>query len=378
MSQRARAGSGCTVAAFCRTMEAIAPTGLAQDWDNVGLLAGDLRGTIRRVLACIDLTTAVVQEAVKAGADLVLAYHPPIFKPISAIRADSTETDAVVHECIRNDLAIYATHTALDAADGGTNDVIAALCGAEPTSPLEYVDEPDTNACKLVIFVPQDHLEKVAEATFVAGAGRIGDYTRCSYRTTGRGTFLGGQATHPTIGQRGRMEFVEETRLETVVPSRNLPAVVQAMIDAHPYEEPAFDIYPLQSKPAGGIGRRGTLPRPTTLLKLARKLKRATRAACVQTIGSSDRKVDRVVIVVGAAGSLPFRGALRATDVVITGEIRHHDALAIERHGCSAIALGHWASERPVLAPLCKRLMERLPGVAVRASEADRDPCRSV
>ena len=366
------------VADVCSAMETIAPTGLAQSWDNVGLLAGDPKAVVRRALACIDLTPPVVEEAIKKKIDLLLAYHPPIFKPVSSLRADSRGTDAAVFRCIRNGIAIYATHTALDAAKGGTNDVIASLCGIKQTEPLEYVDDPSVDECKLVVFVPADQLEKIADAMFNAGAGHIGDYGRCSYRTTGQGTFLGGEATSPSIGKRGRIEYVDEVRLETIVPSKALPGVVSAMIKAHSYEEPAFDIYPLKPRPVRGIGRVGSLPRAVTLRSLARRLKRATQAACVQIVGPSDRMIERAAIVVGAAGGLPLRTPLSLSDVVITGEIRHHDALAIQRTGSTAIALGHWASERPVLANLAKRLQEEVPGLHANISSADVDPFHPV
>jgi len=364
----------CTVAEVAAAMERLAPTGLAQSWDNVGLLAGDPAAAVRRVLTCIDLTHPVVDEAIEGEAEFIVAYHPPIFKPIRSLRADSAGTDAVVHRCIRHGLAIYAAHTALDAAEGGTNDVIADLCGAREVEPLEYVDAPGGGECKLVVFVPPAQSEAIAEAMFAAGAGRIGDYTRCGFRVLGRGSFFGDAAANPTVGERGRMEFVDEIRLETVVPAKRLPPVVAAMLKAHPYEEPAFDVYPLQGKPTGGIGRIARLLKPSSLSNLARRLKRATDATSVQIVGPSDRLVSRAIVVVGAAGSLPFRIALTPSDVIVTGEIRHHDALTIARLGCTAIALGHWASERPVLASLAARLSSMLGGVDVQVSAADRDP----
>lgn len=370
--------TSATVARLCEVMESLAPTGLAQSWDNVGLLAGDGQAPANRVLACIDLTSAVVDEAVSGKADLILTYHPPIFKPISSLRADSNGPDAAVYRCIRNGIAIYATHTALDAADGGTNDVLASLCGIKITRPIEYVDRPGPSECKLVVTVSPRAVERVSNALFEAGAGHIGDYSRCSYRIAGEGTFFGGESTRPAVGAQGRMEHVEETRLEVVVESGVLPAVVAAMIKAHPYEEPAFDIYPLKPRPVRGIGRYGRLTRPTLLHKLARKLKRDTGAATVQSVGPPDRTIDRAVVVAGAAGSLPFRIPLTPNDVIITGEIRHHDALAIQRLGCTAIALGHWASERPVLNSLADRLRHALPGVSVDLSAADLDPFESV
>ncbi len=378
MNKQSQTRASCTVADVCTTMEAIAPTGLAQTWDNVGLLAGDRQSPIRRVLTCIDLTAAVVGEALREKVDLILAYHPPIFKPISSLQADSTGTDAVVFECIRNGVAIYAVHTALDAADGGTNDVIASLCNIKNTEPLEWVDQPAVDECKLVVFVPTDRLNDVSDAMFGAGAGHIGDYSHCSYRTAGEGTFFGGETTKPAVGRQGCMETVDETRLETIVPTNVLPAVVTTMVKAHPYEEPAFDIYPLKPKPVRGIGRVGKLPRPITLRGLARNLKRTTQALCVQVVGPQDRSVTRAVIIVGAAGDMPLRIPLALNDVIITGEIRHHDALAIQRRGCTAIALGHWASERPVLAPLAKRLQAALPRITVSVSESDEDPFRAL
>jgi dinuclear metal center YbgI/SA1388 family protein len=367
----------CTVADFVSAMDAIAPTNLAQDWDNVGLIAGDPSAALERVLLCIDLTGTVVDEAVRRQVDLVMAYHPPIFKPMSSLRADSTGTDSLVFRCISSGIAIYSTHTALDAADGGTNDTIAAFCGVRQTEPLEYVDDPNRGSerrreFKLVVFVPHEEVDRVADAMFEAGAGHIGNYSRCSYRLRGQGTFLGGESTNPTRGRKGRLEDADEVRLETVVPGQKLAAVVGAMVEAHSYEEPAFDIYPLKPRPVWGIGRVGALPEPVSLAKLARKLKGSTVATSVQIVGCGDRMVDRAIVVVGAAGSLPFRMNLTGRDVIVTGEMRHHDALAVERLGCSAITLGHWASERPTLAMLSEKL-ERVLGVSIQVSEVDCD-----
>ena len=355
-------------------MEAIAPTGLAQSWDNVGLLAGDTTAPLRRVMLAIDLTRAVLEEARRFRADLLLAYHSPIFKPVSSLRTPGGGMDALVFECIRHGIAIYSTHTALDAASGGTNDVLASLCGAKQTGPLEYVDAPGRSECKLVVFVPEDHVDRIASSMFGAGAGRIGNYECCSFRAAGTGTFFGTESTTPAIGKKGRLESVGEVRLESIVPNSRLPDVVTAVRSAHPYEEPAFDIYPLKPSPVRGIGRVGRLVKPASLQSLARRLQIATRAENVQVVGNWKQRIDRVVVVAGAAGTLPFQTALTLFDAIITGEIRHHDALAIRRIGCSAVALGHWASERPVLAPLEAQLREHFKGLSIRVSRKDVDP----
>ena len=367
-----------TLRDVCGAFQTIAPLELAQSWDNVGLLAGDENRPIHKLLLCIDLTPPVAVEAIKGGYDLVLAYHPPIFKPISRLTAACAGPEAAVFRLISAGIAVYTMHTALDAADGGTNDVLAAMCGAAHTEPLEYVDRPGETELKFVTFVPPENLDAVADALAAAGAGRIGEYARCSYRLEGYGTFQGSDATNPAIGQAGVFERVNETRIEMVCPASRLPAVTAALRAAHPYEEPAFDIYPLKPPPIRGIGRIGTLQRPTTLAQLAKKLKRAAQANCVQIVGDGERNVARVICVVGAAGSLPFRTRLRPDDVIVTGEIRHHDALTILRKGCTAIAMNHWTSERPALKTIATRVTAILPKLVATVSNADCEPFRPV
>ncbi|MHC5110724.1 MAG: Nif3-like dinuclear metal center hexameric protein [Planctomycetota bacterium] len=362
-----------TVGDFVRFMNEVAPEKLAQPWDNIGLLAGDAGSSLRRALFCIDLTEPVAKEAARRKCDLVMAYHPPIFKPVSRLVAGANSPAASVFGCIRDGIAIYSTHTALDAAAGGTNDVLAELCGLTSVDSLEIADSAEPAQCKLVVFVPVSSIDGVANAMFAAGAGRIGEYEQCSFRAEGTGTFKGGDSTSPAVGTRGRFETVAETRLEVVLQKRQLAAVVRALIAAHPYEEPAFDIYPLLTPPARGIGRIGALPPGTELKKLARQLKRKSRAVTVQLVGDPETTLKRAIIVAGAGGSLPFKAVLGPGDVVITGEIRHHDALAVDRHGACAIALNHWSSERPTLGRLAEQLEASLKGVRALVSEEDRE-----
>jgi hypothetical protein len=231
--------------------------------------------------------------------------------------------------------------------------------------------------------VPPSHLEEMAEALFAAGAGVIGGYSECSFRLSGYGTFRGGESTNPVVGEKGRLERVEEVRLEVVFPTGRLNEIVAAIRRAHPYEEPAYDIYPLEAPPSSrlGQGRIGRFPRPVRVGELARSLRRRTQAATAAIVGNPNVVVERGIVCAGAAGEMPFEGpgerACRPGDVVITGEIRHHEALRYDRYGAAAIALGHWASERPVLAPLAEKLRELLPGVMVMVSQADGDPFRS-
>lgn len=368
-----------TIQNLVAALEEIAPTKFAADWDNVGLLVGEASWRIKRVLLTIDLTTEVAQEAVTRECQAIVCYHPPIFKPVRKMVLDHRRQEGLAAIALATRIAIYSPHTALDAAPGGTNDVIAELCGLKNAKPLLPADDPDKKF-KLVTFVPPKDLEKVADALYDAGAGVIGEYTHCSYQLRGMGTFFGNESSNPTVGRRGRLEAVDEVRLEVVCPASKIESAIAALRSAHPYEEPAFDVYMLyaSAKPEWGMGRTGTLPQPRKVGELCKELSRKTGANSATLVGDPKTRVDRVIIVVGSAGDLPFPQIGRSSDasrtVVITGEIRHHDALAYERHGACAIALGHWASERPVLKPLAQRLKKLLPSIDFHVANKDKDP----
>lgn len=363
-----------TIGGVSDALDRIAPPALAQPWDNVGLLAGDRSAGCSRVLLCIDLTPPVLDEAIAAKTDLVVAYHPLIFQAIKRLTAQSNGTDAIAFRAIRAGIAIYSPHTALDAAPGGTNDVIASFCGLTQVQPFEYVGST-ARQFKLVTFVPAEQLETLASALFTAGAGHIGEYEQCSFRLSGEGTFFGSQTTQPRIGERGRLERVAETRLEVIVSERRLPEVIAALRGAHPYEEPAFDTYPLEPAPVPGIGRVGQLPEGTKLGGLAAQLTARTQSRVTALVGDRERTVRTAAICVGATGRLPLeKWRSAASDVIITGEMSHHDALTLLRRGQSAIALGHWESERPALTDLRARLAAELPGIEIVLSAADRGP----
>jgi dinuclear metal center YbgI/SA1388 family protein len=367
-----------TVGEIAAAMDRIAPPSLAQSWDNVGLLIGDRAAECYRVFLCIDLTPAVLDEAIAKQCSMVVAYHPLIFRPISRLLADSGGTEAIAHKAIAHGIAVYSPHTALDAAPGGTNDVLAGLCGLKEVEPFEYIGS-ELEEYKLVTFVPIEHLDSVSAALFAAGAGRIGEYEQCSYRLAGEGTFFGTESTNPQWGRRGRLEKVAEIRIEMVVSAKVLPEAVAALRNSHPYEEPAFDVYPLVDEPKTGIGRVGSLPRATTLGKLASSLKKVTGSRVATIVGAPGTRVRRAAVCVGAAGRLPLeKPRSRDCDVIITGEIRHHDALTILRRHLTAIALGHWESERPMLRPLAGRLAADVLGIETVIGRKDAGPFRSV
>jgi dinuclear metal center YbgI/SA1388 family protein len=353
-------------------MEEWAPTSAAEPWDNVGLLVGNPEADVTRVLLTIDFTAEVAEEAFAAGVDLVIAYHPPIFEGLKRLGPSSD-----VFRAIERQVAIYSPHTALDVAAGGTNDVLADVVGLEARVPLRADAAKDADY-KLVTFVPAEHLDEVSRALFEAGAGRIGRYSSCSFRAPGTGTFFGEEGASPTVGQAGRLEHAAEIRLETVVPIARVGDVVRALRSSHPYEEPAFDLLRLASAPpssAGGMGRVGDLPVPVARAEILARVKRGLGLTSVLIAGPTEGEATRVAVCAGACGTL-YKEALRErADVYVTGEMRHHDALAASSRGMLVIAALHSNSERKTLARVGERLRSKLGAVLeITLSAADRDP----
>jgi dinuclear metal center YbgI/SA1388 family protein len=352
-------------------METIVPPAYAEAWDNVGLLVGDPTQSCKRVLLTIDYTEAVALEARKNRCDAVIAYHPPIFDGLKRVTAERT---SLVFEAIRHGVAIYSPHTALDVAEGGTNDVLADAIGLWQREPLRVM-ETKSSRYKLVVFVPEKDVGKVSDALFAAGAGEIGKYSSCSFRSPGTGTFFGEAGSHPRAGKSGRLETVAEVRLETVVPISKLSDVLAALRASHPYEEPAFDLNQLAALPEGlGQGRIGTFASAASMTELLARIKRKLGLEFLLVNGSGGKRIRKVAICAGSGGDLLDDAISQSAQVFLTGELRHHDALKAERAGMNVICTLHSNSERGVLKSLKIRLEEKLPGVRFMLSRKDRDP----
>jgi dinuclear metal center YbgI/SA1388 family protein len=349
-------------------LEQIAPTRHAESWDNVGLLAGDPDQPVRKAILTIDYTRAVAAEAQAEGCDLVIAYHPPIFDPLKRLVAGS-----IVFDAIRRGVAIYSPHTALDVADGGTNDMLADILGLQDRQPLRPTEARDREY-KLITFVPHEHLERVSQALFDAGAGRIGSYSHCSFRSPGTGTFFGEAGTNPAVGQSGRLETAEEVRIETIVPIQSLAPVLQALRQAHPYETPAFDLVRLAAAPEGiGQGRIGrTEKRDRT--SFLDHIKRELGLDRLLVAGPTDGVVERAACCAGACGNLLDDAIRQNADLYLTGEMRHHDALKAAAAGMTVVCTLHSHSERKVLPRLADRLRALLPDLQTHLSRRDADP----
>ncbi len=362
-------------------LETLAPRALAEPWDNVGLLVAPARARrVGRVWLTIDLTDAVMDEAASAKAGLIVAYHPPIFSPLTRLTAGDPKQRLVLR-AIETRMAIYSPHTALDAAEGGVGDWLCEGLGAGEAVPIHQADEPPAGeACKVVVFVPRREVDRLRQAMAAAGAGRIGDYSHCSYQLQGHGTFLGGASTNPTVGRRGVLETAEEVRLEMPCSTRALPAVARAIRQVHCYEEPAWEVYPLQRRPSlgAGPGRVLTLRQAVTVDTLVRRvktlcgLKQVRRA---QPAGGA-RKIRTIGVCPGAGGSL-FKGL--TCDAYLTGEMRHHDVLAKAQAGSAVILTDHTHTERGYLPTLRRRMLVELgAGVNITISRRDADPLEIV
>ncbi len=360
------------LAEITRHLEQIAPLSYAESWDNVGLLVGDPKQEIKRGILCIDYTPEVAKEAESNGCDLVIAYHPPIFKGLSKVVASGAS--ALVFDAIRRGVAIYSPHTALDVADGGTNDVLADIVKLVDRQALR-LSTPKQTEVKIVTFVPEKDVEVVANAIFKSGAGVIGDYSSCSFRTAGTGTFLGSEKSNPAVGQAGKFESVAEIKLESIAPINRLPTIVAALRAAHPYEEPAMDIVQLVSPPNGaGIGRIGRFDQPTDRQEIISALKNALNLDQLLIAGPNEGKASTAAICAGAGGDFLPDALAQNADIYITGELRHHDAIAAAREGMTVICTLHSNSERITLTKLSERLSSLMPQVQWKLSQADRDP----
>ncbi|MBT3200314.1 MAG: Nif3-like dinuclear metal center hexameric protein [Phycisphaerales bacterium] len=362
-------------------LEQIAPPSLAEDWDNVGLLVGDRAANVRKVMLCIDLTPEVLEEAITEKVQMVMAYHPVIFKPISRVTSDANE---VVYQAARHGISVYSMHTALDVAPGGTNDVLADAMGiGAQRKPLEAADGP--GECKVVVFAQAEEVAEIARAAFAAGAGVIENYTDCAFFGYGIGSYAGGPDSCPTIGHRDQTEAVEEVRLELVCPPHRVSQVCDAIRSAHSYETPAIDVYQLSAAGSGGgMGRVGALPRPVTVATLISRIKKATGIKRVLLAARPRPKASKgsgkggLVSVAacgaGACGSMWKQALAAGAGFYLTGEMRHHDALAATNAGLTVVCVGHSNSERITMTVLAKRIADAMPKLKVTVSKLDKDP----
>ncbi len=267
-----------------KQMETFAPSHLAEEWDNVGLTIGNKNNQIKKILVALDVIPEVIEEAIQIGANLIVTHHPMIlFQKIKNIQAD-TALGKKIYALIQNNISAYCAHTNLDIAFGGTNDVLAKIAGLENIKILQETSHEDLK--KIVVYVPQGYEENVQQAMCDAGAGFIGNYSHCSFAAEGIGTFLPLEGTNPFLGKQNTLERTKEVRLETIVPQSFCSVVLEAMKKAHPYEEPAYDVYTVEQKgKCYGIGRIGILKESMTFEEYSIFLKKQLSLDKIRIVG---------------------------------------------------------------------------------------------
>ncbi len=358
------------------------PPHRADDWDSVGLVCGDPQADVRRILLAVDPVLAVADEAVALDAQLVVVHHPLYLKGTTSVAA-STPKGQVVHRLLAGGRALFTAHTNADSAVGGVSEAIAAALGLSDIRPLD--PDPVEARDKIIVFVPAAQADRVREALTAAGAGAIGDYDSASFSTPGVGRFRPLEGASPAIGSVGAIESVDEIRIEAVADRALRSAVLQALVAAHPYEEPAYDVVELAGlpDPHRGSGRIGVLPTPLSLLAFA-ELAAAVFPATAQGLrvaGDPEQQISTVALCGGSGDFLLDRARAAGADVYVTSDLRHHpasesrEAASFEGHGPALVDVAHWAAESLWLPVLRDRLLEALGDtVEVHVSTTATDP----
>jgi len=330
------------------------PPDLAEPWDAVGLVCGRPQAQVGSVRVVVDVTADVVASAIADGVDIILAHHPLFLGGVSSVAPDDHK-GRIIHDLIENRIALYVAHTSADSARPGVSDALGALVGVADMRPLEPAATQSLD--KVTVFVPISAVQSVLNALSDAGAGRIGNYERCAYLVTGLGTFVPMVGADPHIGRIGVAEEVEEYRVEMVLPRSKRAAVISALRDAHPYEEPAFDITELAISDSHipvsasvGIGRVGRISEQMTLGEFAQIVARVLPPTHhgVRVAGDLTQPVRTVALCGGSGDSLLYAANAAGADVYLTSDLKHH---RVSEHladgGCAIIDVAHFASEHP-------------------------------
>jgi dinuclear metal center YbgI/SA1388 family protein len=339
---------------------------------------GDAGREARRILVSLDVSERVCEEAERVAADVLLAHHPLIMKGVQRL-TNETRAGRLALRLLAKGRAVIAAHTNLDSAEGGLNDILAGLVGLEDLEPLQTAPAPAVY--KVVVFVPEETrlagpgqaLEAVRAAAFAAGAGQVGKYAECGFSTAGTGTFLPGEGAEPSIGAVGRRSAAAEHRFEVLVGERRLGAVLAAITRAHPYEEPAMDVYPLRAPPPGvGLGRIGRFREARHLSVFADAVRDVLGIGSIHYAGLPDRAIERVAVCTGGGGGLGDAVAAAACDAYLTGEMGYHQVEDLVARGVAVILGGHYKTERVPLEAWTPRLAHET-DVEVLVSESEEE-----
>lgn len=353
----------------------IAPAHLAESWDNVGLQLGDPVHQVSRIMVALDPARPAVEAAIEARCQLLITHHPFIFTPLKKIAA-SDETGSLIILAVKNDLSIISLHTNLDIVQGGVNDLLAQRLDVLDTQPLRVTGAEDF--VKMALFVPRGHEEKLLKALspFIAP---IGNYRDCSFQGEGTGRFTPLAGATPFVGEVGKSHAEPESRLEFLLPKERVQGAVSALKGAHPYEEPAFDLYPVLNRGAQrGLGRIGVLAEPVTAAEFARCAKQRLGASGVRLVGDPAGQVRKIALCGGSGASLLHEAARKGADLLVTGDVKYHEAREAEALGIALLDAGHFATEHLMVQGLGAQLKDALQAKKFEAEvieyQGEREP----
>ncbi|MGB4293341.1 MAG: Nif3-like dinuclear metal center hexameric protein [Bacteroidales bacterium] len=355
---------------ICSYLDSAIPLAYQESYDNSGLQAGDPESEVESALLALDATPEVINEAAEKGCGIVITHHPVLFHPLRSLTGRSL-AEKVVIEAVKNNIAIYSSHTNLDVFGSGVSRKMAEKLGLKD---IKVMVPLENRLIKLVTFVPVSHAEKVREALFSAGAGVIGNYDLCSFNVEGFGTFRGSEHTNPFAGKKGEYHREQEVRIETILPSHLKNNVIKALLAAHPYEEVAYDIYPLMNEYAGaGSGCTGNLPEPLDENEFLRLVSDIFGADGLKYSKPAKGRILKVAFCGGAGGPFISAAISSGADAYITGEIRYHDFLDFGK-SIMLVEIGHYESEISCLEILYELITKKFPKFAVRFSDINTNP----
>lgn len=351
-------------------LEKLAPLAYAEDFDNVGLLVGDANAEIKKVLVTLDTTEEVVQEAIEKGANMIVSFHPIIFSGMKKITGKNY-VERVVKLAIKNDINVYATHTALDNSEFGVNFQIAKQLNLKNTQILI----PQKNTLRhLVTYVPNENAEHIRNALFAAGAGSIGNYDNCSFNLEGTGTFRASENANPFVGEIGETHSEKETRISVIFNKHLQSQILHSLKENHPYEEVAYEIFSLENvNQTIGIGMVGELENEISEEEFFKYLKEKMNTEMIRHSKLLNKKIKRIAVL-GGSGSFAIADAKRAeADVFVTADLKYHNFFEAENQILLA-DIGHFESEQFTKNLLTAYLSEKFPNFAVLNSEINTNP----
>ena len=353
-------------------LERFAPLPLQDGFDNAGLQIGLTDAEATGALLCLDVTEAVLDEAIASGCNLIISHHPLIFKGYKSITGKDY-VERCILKAIKNDIVIYSAHTNLDNVPGGVNFKIAEKIGLKN---VRILDPKESSLIKLVTFVPSAQAEEVRNALFTAGCGCIGNYDSCSYNTEGEGTFRAQEGSHPFCGTVGELHRETEVRIETILPEYKKGEVIRALLSKHPYEEPAYDLYPLHNSWAQvGSGIVGELEEPESELEFLKRIKKRFEVGCLKHNKLTGRLIQKVSLCGGAGAFLIPQAVRSGADVFITGEIKYHDYFGRETDILLA-EIGHYESEQYTKEIFYSIIRDLFPNFALQFSKVNTNPIK--